>query len=60
MNFEEYIKIQISLGKQPNLELIYKDLMNCGYTINEIYDAINKQIIDNINQAIQNYLKKEK
>lgn len=57
MNLKDYIKSQINLNKQANLELIYNDLINLGKKPEEIYNAINEQIKENIEEALQNYLK---
>ena len=59
MNLQEYIKSQITLGKQPDLESIYQELMNLGFKPKEIFEAINNQIIENLNKAIEDYLKKK-
>lgn len=59
MNLKEYIQSQLSLNKYPNLELLYQELINFGYSPKEIYDAINKQIIENIDKSIDDYLKKK-
>jgi len=59
MNLKEYIKLQITTNKQPDLKLIYQELLNTGYSAKEIYTAINEQIQENINMIITNYLKKK-
>ena len=59
MTIKEYIKLNIILGKQPNLKFIYEDLINLGYSPIEIYDAINEQIKENLSKAIGYYLRKK-
>ena len=57
MNITKYIKLNIIPGKQPNLKLIYEDLMNLGYSPKNIYNTINEQLTKNLNKAIEDYLK---
>jgi hypothetical protein len=59
MNLKEYLKSTIIIGKQPDLKLIYEDLTNAGYKAREIYNAINDQIIENINNTLLDYYKKK-
>lgn len=59
MNIKEYLKSRITLGKQPDLILIYQDLLNLGYKSKEIYIEINNVIADNIVQAFEDYWKKK-
>jgi len=58
MNIKEYLKLKITPGKQPDLTLIYEELMNWGHKPVEIYELINKQIKENIKTVIENYNKK--
>jgi Holliday junction resolvasome RuvABC DNA-binding subunit len=57
MNITEYIKLNIIPRKQPNLKLIYEDLMNLGYSPKNIYNTINEQLTENLNKVIEDYLK---
>lgn len=59
MNIKEYLKSRITLDKQPDLILIYQDLLNLGYKSKEIYIEINNVIADNIVQAFEDYWKKK-
>ena len=59
MNIKEYLRLKITPGKQPDLELIYKDLINCGYLPTLIYTEINEVILENINKITKEYLENE-
>jgi len=59
MILKEYIKLNVVPDKQPDLEMIYQDLMNLGHEPKEIYNAINEQIIENINNTLLDYYKKK-
>ena len=59
MDIEEYLKSKIILGKQPDLTLIYEELMNLGHEPGKIYELINEQIKENIKKVIEDYNKKK-
>jgi hypothetical protein len=59
MTLKEYLRTQITIGKQPNLEQIYEELLNSGHKAEEIYLTINELIKENINKAIEDYNKKK-
>ena len=44
MDIKEYLRLKINPGKQPDLTLIYEELMNWGHKPVEIYELINEQI----------------
>jgi Asp-tRNA(Asn)/Glu-tRNA(Gln) amidotransferase B subunit len=59
MKIKDYIKSQLTLEKQPDLKLIYEELLNFGYKPEEIYKTINEVIAENIKQALENYRRKK-
>jgi len=59
MDIKEYLKSKTTPGKQPDLTLIYEELMNLGHEPGEIYELINEQIKENIKKVIENYNKKK-
>jgi len=59
MNIKEYLKSKITPGKQPDLTLIYEELMNLGHEPGKIYALINEQIKENIKKTIEDYNKKK-
>jgi hypothetical protein len=59
MNLKEYLKSRITIEKQPDLVLIYQELLNLGYKSKEIYTEINNAIADNIAEAFKDYFKKK-
>jgi len=59
MDIIEYLRQKIAIGKQPDLELIYEELMNLGYPHEQIYLEINEVILENINKIIDEYKKKK-
>ncbi len=60
MDIKEYLRLKINPGKQPDLTLIYEELMNWGHKPVEIYELINEQIKENIKKVIEDYNKKKK
>lgn len=59
MNLKEYLKLKLGNNKQPDLSMIYQDLINLGYKPIEIYQAINEQIEENIINITLDYYKKK-
>jgi len=59
MDIKEYLKSKITPGKQPDLTLIYEELMNLGHEPGEIYELINEQIKENIKKTLEDYNKKK-
>ena len=59
MDIKEYLKSKIIPGKQPDLTLIYEELMNLGHEPVKIYELINEQIKENIKTVIENFNKKK-
>ena len=59
MDIKEYLKSKITPGKQPDLTLIYEELINLGHEPVEIYELINEQIKENIKTVIENFNKKK-
>ena len=59
MNIKEYLKSKITPGKQPDLTLIYEELINLGHEPVEIYELINEQIKENIKKTLEDYNKKK-
>jgi hypothetical protein len=59
MNLKEYLKLKLGNNKQPDLSMIYQDLINLGYKPIEIYRAINEQIEENIINITLDYYKKK-
>jgi hypothetical protein len=59
MNIKEYLKSKITPGKQPDLTLIYEELMNLGHEPVKIYELINEQIKENIKTVIEDYNKRK-
>ena len=59
MDIKEYLKSKITPGKQPDLTLIYEELMNLGHEPVKIYELINEQIKENIKKVIEDYNKKK-
>jgi hypothetical protein len=59
MNIRDYIRSQITLEKQASLEMIYQELMNSGHHPTEIFQTINEVVAENINKALEDYLKKK-
>ena len=58
MTINEFIKIKLK-QKNPNLEIIYEQLMRMGYKSEEIFYAIQMQIYLNMQDAVTDYLKKK-
>ena len=59
MKIREYLKNTIKPNTQPDLKLIYEDLMQMGYSADEINFEINRTIMNNIFQTVIDYQKKE-
>ena len=59
MDIKEYLKLKITPGKQPDLTLIYEELMNLGHEPVKIYELINEQIKENIKTVIEDYNKRK-
>jgi len=60
MTLKEYLKLKITpYGKQPDLALIYQDLMNLGYSHKEIFAVVNEVLIENLNQILKDYENKK-
>jgi len=59
MDIKEYLKSKITPGKQPDLTLIYEELMNLGHEPGEIYELINEQIKENIKKTLEDYNKRK-
>ena len=59
MDIKEYLKSKITPGRQPDLTLIYEELMNLGHEPVKIYELINEQIKENIKNVIEDYNKKK-
>jgi hypothetical protein len=59
MTIKEYLKKQITLTKQPDLSLIYQELMNMGHSPREIYQTVNEVLAENMVQALDEYNKKK-
>jgi len=59
MTIKEYLKLKITLGKQPDLALIYEELMNLGHKPKEIYSTINEVVAENITKLYEDYFKKK-
>jgi len=59
MDIKEYLKSKIIPGKQPDLTLIYEELINWGHKPIEIYELINEQIKENIKTVIEDYNKRK-
>ena len=59
MNLKEYLKLKLGNNKQPDLGMIYQDLINLGYKPIEIYQAINEQLKENIINITLDYYKKK-
>jgi len=59
MNIKEYLRSIIKPSSQPNLELVYADLMNLGYTPTEICYEINLVVKENFNKIVEDYQKRK-
>jgi len=58
MTINDFVKIKLK-QKNPNLEIIYEQLMRMGYKAEEIFYAIQMQIYLNMQNAVTDYLKKK-
>lgn len=58
MNLKEYLR-KVLIKPNPNLELIWEELLNSGYSYTEIYDTVNEVLIENLNKIIEDYKNKE-
>jgi hypothetical protein len=54
MNLKEYLR-KILIKPQPNLELIWEELLNSGYSYTQIYDTVNEVLIENFKKLMDNY-----
>jgi len=59
MTINEFVKIKLK-NKNPNLETIYEQLLRMGYKSEEIFYAIQMQIYLNMQDAVEDYLKKKR
>jgi hypothetical protein len=58
MNLKDYLRKAL-IKPQPNLELIWEELLNSGYSYTEIYDTVNEVLVENLKKLIDDYNKKK-
>ena len=58
MNLKDYLR-KVLIKPQPNLELIWEELLNSGYSYTEIYDTVNEVLVENLKKIVDDYNKKK-
>jgi len=57
MTLKEYIRVQIN--KKVPLEVIYEEMPRLGYKTIDIYTTVNEILLENIEKAYKDYLRKK-